>query len=112
MGDKDPGKGVRDSIAVTMQKLTTRYHCSDRVQNSFRKGDVSCETYVDCDGGDVTLCAIKGGGHQWPGGEGVWESKLGPVNRDISASEMMWDFFSKHRKPEAAIPPEQQIAPQ
>jgi len=111
LGDKDPSKGVRDSIPVTINKLTTRYHCSGEVRNTFQKGTVSCETHSGCDAnGEVTLCKIGGGGHQWPGGEGVWEGKLGPVNHDISASEMMWDFFSKHPMPETAAQPEEKSA--
>ncbi len=102
LGDKDPSKGVRDSIPETMRKLTTRYHCNTSAETTFRKGNVSCDSYRGCDGGDVSLCKIEGGGHQWPGGDGVWEGKLGPVNRDISASEMMWEFFSKYRLPETS----------
>jgi len=47
----------------------------------------------------VAFWKIEGGGHAWPGGD--WASRLegrivGPVNRDIFASELMWDFFAKH----------------
>jgi len=112
LGDKDPSKGVRDSIPETMSKLTTRYNCSREAQNTFRKGSVSCDTYSGCDGGDVSLCTIGGGGHQWPGGEGVWEDRLGPVNRDISASEMMWEFFSKHPMAKTTGQPAKQAAQQ
>ncbi|MCB1700668.1 MAG: hypothetical protein H6985_19520 [Pseudomonadales bacterium] len=112
LGAKDPSKGVRDSIPVTLNKLTTRYHCSSEAQNTFKKGSVSCDTYGGCDGGEVSFCTIGGGGHQWPGGEGVWEGKLGPVNRDISASEMMWEFFSKHPMADTERQPEKQAAQQ
>ena len=28
-----------------------------------------------------------------------WRARVGPINHDISANEMMWEFFRKH--PEA-----------
>jgi len=43
---------------------------------------------------------VTGGGHTWPGGPKVQEGKLGKVTRDINASELMWEFFSKHALPE------------
>lgn len=27
-----------------------------------------------------------------------WRAKVGPINRDISANEMMWAFFEQHRR--------------
>ena len=41
------------------------------------------------------LVAINGGGHTWPGREPVLQS-LGKSTKDISANDLMWDFFQKH----------------
>jgi polyhydroxybutyrate depolymerase len=51
------------------------------------------------DGAEVVLWRIADGGHTWPGGEisrleGLYG--LGKVNRDIVASELMWEFFQRH----------------
>ncbi len=101
LGDKDPSKGVRDSIPETMRKLYTRYGCPAREQTTFKRGAVACVSREPCRGGsEVTLCKISGGGHQWPGGEAVWPNKLGPLNRDVSASDLMWQFFKRHPMPE------------
>lgn len=101
LGDKNPEKGVRDSLPATIGKLTSRYHCASKPKLALQKGAVTCETNAACDSGrEVTLCKIQGGGHQWPGGKSVWKGKLGPMNTDISASELMWDFFKKHPVPE------------
>jgi polyhydroxybutyrate depolymerase len=47
------------------------------------------------DGSEVVLVAIEGAGHTWPGREpGVkW---LGKSTKNISANDLMWDFFQKH----------------
>jgi poly(3-hydroxybutyrate) depolymerase len=43
---------------------------------------------------------INGGGHQWPGVEVLPEENFGPVNMDINAGEVIWDFLSQHSLPE------------
>src|SRR5262249_43553934 len=50
------------------------------------------------DGSEVILVQITGGGHNWPGRPmlpGI-EGALGPVSHDISANDMIWEFFQKH----------------
>ena len=47
---------------------------------------------------EVILYIIKGGGHTWPGGDqylGEWI--IGKTCRDINATEIIWDFFEKHK---------------
>jgi polyhydroxybutyrate depolymerase len=50
------------------------------------------------DGTEVVLVVIEGGGHTWPGREPRMRS-LGVSTRDISANDMMWDFFRRHPIP-------------
>lgn len=46
-------------------------------------------------GAEVVLFVIKGGGHTWPGRQ--WPVPwLGKTTRDISANDLMWEFFQKH----------------
>ena len=50
------------------------------------------------DRSEVILIQITGGGHNWPGRPilpGI-DSLLGPITPDISANDMIWDFFQKH----------------
>jgi len=47
----------------------------------------------------VTLYAITGGGHTWPGGEYASEGAGGKTSHDFSASDVIWEFFSQHPKP-------------
>jgi len=47
------------------------------------------------DGAEVVLVVIEGGGHTWPGREPRMRV-LGPATRDVSANDMMWEFFRQH----------------
>jgi len=54
------------------------------------------------DGSEVVLIEIENGGHTWPGNEPI-VAILGKSTKDISANEMMWEFFQRHTmKPDAA----------
>lgn len=47
----------------------------------------------------VTLIAIEGGGHTWPGGPRYQRQLLlGHVCRDFSATAEIWTFFKAHAK--------------
>ncbi len=67
------------------------------------KGAATANLYGPCKGStEVMLWSLKGGGHTWPGGDKTFLESvvgLGPVNRDISASEEMWKFFKRHPMP-------------
>lgn len=57
------------------------------------------ERYGSCrEGTEVVLYAIEGGGHTWPGGPDDPLLFAGAVNRDISATNLIWRFFSEHPK--------------
>lgn len=47
------------------------------------------------DGAEVILVEIAGGGHTWPGREPP-RRVLGRSTRDISANDLMWEFFQRH----------------
>ncbi len=46
--------------------------------------------------GDVIFYSIDGSGHSWPGGGSLPKFIVGNTNRDINATELMWDFFRDH----------------
>jgi polyhydroxybutyrate depolymerase len=46
----------------------------------------------------VVLFKIIGGGHTWPGREPP-PAILGRSTKDISANDLMWEFFQQHRLP-------------
>lgn len=48
---------------------------------------------------EVVLYTVEGGGHTWPGGALFqMQCRLGHVNRDFSATEVIWEFFKRHPK--------------
>ena len=50
------------------------------------------------DGAEVVLVVIEGGGHTWPGREPRLRA-LGRSTREISANDLMWEFFERHPMP-------------
>jgi polyhydroxybutyrate depolymerase len=73
----------------------TMVELPDRVDDGTK---VICKSYSGgTKGAEVVLIVIKGGGHTWPGREFGQELKmLGRSSKDISANDMMWEFFEKH----------------
>lgn len=53
-----------------------------------------------CSSSNVQLLKIVGGGHNWPGSQTMlannWSVTL-PINQDVHASELIWEFFSQHQ---------------
>ena len=47
-------------------------------------------------GAEVILYKIQGGGHTWPGRPGG-EIMHGPSTRQISANDLIWEFFKKYK---------------
>ena len=47
------------------------------------------------DGTSVVLYVIHGGGHTWPG-RSTRIAMLGPSTLNISANDLLWEFFEKH----------------
>ncbi len=55
---------------------------------------------------EVVLVEIRGGGHTWPGNKPP-VALLGESTEDISANDLMWEFFLKHpQKPAEKLAPE------
>lgn len=51
-------------------------------------------------GSEVLLYKIQGGGHTWPGCLNLKaiSGVSGNISQDIDASELLWDFFSRHSR--------------
>lgn len=50
-------------------------------------------------GSEVVVYTVRGGGHAWPGGiQYLPVSVVGRASRNMDASEVMWEFFSRHTR--------------
>lgn len=64
-------------------------------------GEVSGVRYTGClEGAEVVFYTIDGGGHTWPGGNPLPKWITGHTTQDVSASEMMWEFFQRYTLPQ------------
>ncbi len=60
-------------------------------------GNVIVDSYIGCqNGGDVEVYSIVDQGHAWPGGKKALRMGADEPTTDISATDLMWDFFQRH----------------
>jgi len=63
------------------------------------KTTVTRSEWTGSEGNEVLLYTINGGGHCWPGAaQYLPAGMIGRVNRDIDATEVIWDFFRQHKR--------------
>ncbi len=106
-----------NSSAMSVPKYIERWRktnkCSDKTKTIYKKGGATCKKYLNClDNADIILCTVKNMGHVWPGKAeygstscqqkpngklcSLWKKIVGKTSTDISANDMIWDFFKKH----------------
>lgn len=74
-----------------------RNGCAPVPRDSAVTSDVTQRSFRNCAAGaDVVLYTIHGGGHTWPGGGPAPEWFVGRTTHSVSASRLMWTFFSEH----------------
>lgn len=57
-------------------------------------------TYACNPDAEVVFYRIEGGGHTWPGGDGILGRRfVGRTSHDIDASRVIWAFFKRHSLP-------------
>lgn len=63
---------------------------------AYERGEVRCQLWSHCaEDSAVELCTIRGGGHQWTGGNQI--DGLGHLSRDLDATSAIVDFlFGRH----------------
>jgi polyhydroxybutyrate depolymerase len=78
-----------------MQAWAARNGCTSGRQESSVSAEVRLVTYDGCvDGATTQLYIVDGGGHTWPGAIDV--TSLGYTTHDISATDLIWQFFQDH----------------
>jgi polyhydroxybutyrate depolymerase len=90
------------SVADTVARRAALNGCSGRPFTNFVQGDGICTRQGKCpNGNEVDLCAISGGGHNWPDGlppaiPGIGDCAFGHQSQTFSASRELWSFFVEH----------------
>ncbi|HMO50716.1 MAG TPA: alpha/beta fold hydrolase [Kiritimatiellia bacterium] len=89
----------RPGVPETIAFWTGRGGLTAPPDTSASRGDARVSHYgPDENGYEVISWVLDNGGHTWPGGYHVLpEWMVGPVNRDIHAGNLIWQFFSRHR---------------
>ncbi len=69
--------------------------CAAEAQDEQVTAHVRRVRYQACDGGaTVELYVVEGGGHTWPGAMDI--AVMGETTHEISATDLMWEFFLAH----------------
>ncbi|MBI5715706.1 MAG: dienelactone hydrolase family protein [Chloroflexi bacterium] len=93
----DTHERVDQSVEFAISFWVKQDGCNATPQKT-EKGNIVSEIYSGCKSNTgVALYAIKGGGHAWPGGVGGTFIADTPT-QEISATDVMWEFFVKHPK--------------
>jgi polyhydroxybutyrate depolymerase len=88
------------SVVDTIIKWRDMEGCTNNQTVILKNGRATCISYGKCKNSEIVLCTIQDAGHTWPGGVStLGEKAVGKVNYDISANDVMWEFFEKHVLP-------------
>jgi len=92
----DTHRRIDKSVSYAVTFWVKHNGCSETPQRE-ETGSIRREIYRGGkEGTEVVLYTIKGGGHAWPGGEAFL---LGAEpTREISATDVIWEFFMRHPK--------------
>jgi polyhydroxybutyrate depolymerase len=100
---KTPTRRPFPSVPSWTADWARRNRCEPGGVESVVSARVTRLEYTNCaDNAAVVLYTIRGGGHSWPGARPSAEWWVGPTNREIDATALMWAFFREH--PLAARP--------
>lgn len=92
-------KRVDKPVSYAISLWVRSNGCSP-VPRKEQRGSVLRENYTEGkDGTEVSVYTIKGEGHTWPGGKKGRYPGADEPTREISATNVMWEFFKNHPKP-------------
>jgi polyhydroxybutyrate depolymerase len=87
-----------ESVPASYEAWTQINGCTGAEVTTYSNGDSTCVEHTGCAAGsEAILCTVSDGGHTWPGGLPI--PILGKTTKDMSATQMMLDFFDRHPMP-------------
>ena len=87
--------GPFGGIEAIMDGWAEHNGCSGEPVTTEASPSVDLVSFEGCEA-ETAHYVVEGGGHTWPGGPTV--VRLGATTNEISASELMWEFFEEHRR--------------
>lgn len=87
--------GPFGGIEAIMDGWAEHNGCSGEPVATEAAPSVDLVAFEGCDA-ETAHYVVEGGGHTWPGSLPV--ARLGATTDEISASELMWEFFLEHRR--------------
>jgi polyhydroxybutyrate depolymerase len=91
-------KRTDNGVQFAIDIWKTRDECEPKPVKE-RTGSVIHTSFTCAQGAAVELYAIEGQGHAWPGGQkGIRFGNVDSPTTEISATDLMWDFFVRHPK--------------
>ena len=96
------GKHTTPPVSQTLSRWARALGCPDRPEESHPKPGLKVLTYPPGRDGATFLAEfIEGQGHNWPGGQSLLpENMVGPRVDTLNATDVIWDFFRQHPRPE------------
>lgn len=101
--DRTPAFLTFKSVDATVQAWAKVNGCPDKPKVSELPKKIEDGTSVKLKsfgpskaGDEMVLYEIEGGGHSWPGMKSLAESIIGTATGNISANDLMWEFFERH----------------
>jgi polyhydroxybutyrate depolymerase len=98
MGDNSIAPRIDKPVSFAIGSWVKNNGCTDKKKEEF--GSIIKDSYGGCkNNADVVLYTVVGGGHSWPGGRnGAHYGNVDKPTHEISATDLIWDFFSRHSK--------------
>lgn len=85
-----------EPVLKTIYKYIKLNQASKRPSQTEKIGKATKQVFGPGDGGsEIILWTIEDGGHTWPSGRHLLK-RFGKISSDISANDLMWEFFQKH----------------
>jgi polyhydroxybutyrate depolymerase len=87
------------SISAWTAAWARRNRCGPTPDTASVAPDVTRTAFTGCAGdAGVVLYTVRGGGHQWPGGDTIPTWLVGPMSSSVDATSLTWEFFRAHRR--------------
>ena len=103
-GQGPSGEFYRAPVDSVIGVMVTRNGCGAGPDTVLNADSAYGVTWTGCEqNADVALYVTLDGGHSWPGGHTWGFPGADPPSDEISANDLMWDFFMAHPRPDVRV---------